>query len=521
MRQTSRCTRQWTATCYALTLTHTGTGSDPTASPANSTGCAAGQYAAGAVISLTAAPASGWTVGSWTGTDNDASTSTTNQVTMPAAAHAASVAYTEIQPACNWLVRTHTGAGSNPVASPIRSTGCAVGLYVADEVITLTAAPDSGWTVGSWLGTNDDTSTSTTNTVVMPDWPQTVTVNYVEIPPVCYALTLTHTGTGSDPAASPTNSTGCSAGQYVAGAVISLTAAPGSGWKVGSWTGTDDDASTSTTNQVTMPAAAHAASVTYTEIQPTCYALTRIHTGNGTDPVASPANSTGCTSGQYVAAAVITLTATPGSGWTVGSWIGTDNDGSAATTNQVTMPAAVRTVTVNYIEIPPTCYALTLTHTGTGTDPAPSPANSTGCAPGQYLAGTVVSLTATPGAGWTVGSWSGTDNNASTATTNTVTMPAAARTATVNYVQIFSLTIAVDPLGSGTTNPAVGVHTYTSGAVVAVTATPAAGYKFDSWSGACTGAGSCSVTMDANKTVTAHFSVRTYYLYLPLISKNQ
>ena len=173
-----------------------------------------------------------------------------------------------------------------------------------------------------------------------------------------------------------------------------------------------------------------------------------------------------------------------------------------------------------YLDVPPTCYALTRTHTGTGTDPVVSPANSTGCSAGQYLAGAVVSLTATPGSGWTVGSWTGTDNNASMSTTNTVTMPAAARTAIVNYVQItHTLTVAVDPAGSGATNPAVGVHTYAPGAVAAVTATPAAGYKFDYWTGACTGAGSCLVTMDANKTVTAHFTKVAYYLYLPLVNK--
>ena len=39
-------------------------------------------------------------------------------------------------------------------------------------------------------------------------------------PPTCYALSLSHTGQGSNPVASPTNSTGCSTGQYVAGETI-------------------------------------------------------------------------------------------------------------------------------------------------------------------------------------------------------------------------------------------------------------------------------------------------------------
>ena len=85
-------------------------------------------------------------------------------------------------------------------------------------------------------------------------------------PPTCWVLTLTHTGSGSDPAASPTNSTGCSAGEYHVGETISLSGAvPTSGWVISSWTGTDDDASIATTNVVTMPDSAHGAAVNYVE----------------------------------------------------------------------------------------------------------------------------------------------------------------------------------------------------------------------------------------------------------------
>ena len=70
---------------------------------------------------------------------------------------------------------------------------------------------------------------------------------------------------------------------------------------------------------------------------------------------------------------------------------------------------------------------------------------------------------------------------------------------------MFNLTISVDPSNGGTTNPAVGVHAYTEDSLITITPTPAAGYAFDHWSGACSGSGSCSVTMDADKSVTAHF----------------
>lgn len=80
--------------CYTLTLTHTGSGGDPVASPARSSVCAApGQYIVGAVINLSASPANGWMVSAWSGTANDSSTSITNTLTMPPNHHTVGVVY--------------------------------------------------------------------------------------------------------------------------------------------------------------------------------------------------------------------------------------------------------------------------------------------------------------------------------------------------------------------------------------------------------------------------------------------
>ena len=85
--------------------------------------------------------------------------------------------------------------------------------------------------------------------------------------PTCYALTLSYTGQGSDPTASPTNSADCGTGQYVAGASIDLSGAvPATDWQISGWSGTTNDISTASTNTVTMPASIHTASVNYTAI---------------------------------------------------------------------------------------------------------------------------------------------------------------------------------------------------------------------------------------------------------------
>ncbi len=72
----------------------------------------------------------------------------------------------------------------------------------------------------------------------------------------------------------------------------------------------------------------------------------------------------------------------------------------------------------------------------------------------------------------------------------------------------YRLTVAADPPGGGATLPTAGVHTPNQHTIVDVTAEPAAGCVFDHWSGVCAGAGACQVTMDGDRSVTAHFTVR-------------
>lgn len=50
-------------------------------------------------------------------------------------------------------------------------------------------------------------------------------------------------------------------------------------------------------------------------------------------------------------------------------------------------------------------------------------------------------------------------------------------------------------------------ESYTQGTEVMLSATPAQGFTFQGWQGACSGSASCIVSMDANTTVTAVFTV--------------
>ena len=68
------------------------------------------------------------------------------------------------------------------------------------------------------------------------------------------------------------------------------------------------------------------------------------------------------------------------------------------------------------------------------------------------------------------------------------------------------------PTGGGSVTRTPNNIFYSIGDVVTVTQTPAAGYTFSGWSGACSGSGSCVVTMGGNRTVTANYTPIEYTL---------
>ena len=88
-----------------------------------------------------------------------------------------------------------------------------------------------------------------------------------------------------------------------------------------------------------------------------------------------------------------------------------------------------------------------------------------------------------------------------------------ARNVTATFTaQTYTLSVTASGTGTVTSSPS-GVNcgstcsaSYSSGTSVTLTATPAAGSTFTGWSGACTGTGSCVVSMTAARSVTATFA---------------
>ncbi|MGA2371474.1 MAG: choice-of-anchor tandem repeat GloVer-containing protein [Candidatus Korobacteraceae bacterium] len=89
-------------------------------------------------------------------------------------------------------------------------------------------------------------------------------------------------------------------------------------------------------------------------------------------------------------------------------------------------------------------------------------------------------------------------------------------------LELESTTLVVSTLGSGTISstdgfincPGVCSHNYSKNAPVTLNASPLQGWSFTGWSGACTGTGSCNLTINQNLAVTANFTQGPVYYTL-------
>jgi hypothetical protein len=88
----------------------------------------------------------------------------------------------------------------------------------------------------------------------------------------------------------------------------------------------------------------------------------------------------------------------------------------------------------------------------------------------------------------------------------------AASAPTPTFTLTVSKTGSAAGSGSVTSSPA-GIdcgatcsHVYAKGTVVTLTAHTVVGFRLDGWSGACTATGTCTITMNADQTVSAAFN---------------
>lgn len=156
---------------------------------------------------------------------------------------------------------------------------------------------------------------------------------------------------------------------------------------------------------------------------------------------------------------------------------------------------------------------LTVTKTGSGagavtSSPAGISCDSTCSAP---FAAVPVTLTATAQAGSVFSGWSG---GGCSGTGACHLQLSGDKQVTARFTLLKTLTVTNAGRGSGavSSRPAgiscgsTCTHRFATGSSVTLTARPSPGSRFAGWSGACSGTGSCKVTMNADHDVTATFA---------------
>jgi uncharacterized repeat protein (TIGR02543 family) len=192
----------------------------------------------------------------------------------------------------------------------------------------------------------------------------------------------------------------------------------------------------------------------------------------------------------YYYGAVVTLTASENPGYSFDHWSGDASGSNPVTT--VTMTGD-KSVVAHFTQ---DVYTLSIS-----VDPVAG--GSVGAVPAPpYYYGAVVTLTASENPGYSFDHWSGDASGSNPVTTVTMTGD---KSVVAHFVQKeYTLTIIVDGQGTVTKDPSLPTYLY--GTAVELTATPDSDWVFSSWSGDLNSTQNPqSITMDGNKTITAHF----------------
>lgn len=431
-----------------------------------------------------------------------------------------------------------TGMGSVAI-SPATMTPCASSVapgttctnnYAYNTMVTLTATAGGTSVFTGWGGDCSSAGSAMTCMVTMAA-ARNVSAAFA---PNVASLNVTTSGTTQGTVAGGAINCGSTCSAVVtSGTMVTLTATANTanGYVFSSWGGACASAGSNSMCTVTISGVTNV-SATFALATRTIDVTVTGPAGGG---VVTDGSGHSCASGtcsqSYPFGSMVTLTATPNSGYTFAGWTncplvaGTTCTYASLTANQTVSAAfAVSNVTIG----------LTLGGTGGGAVTGNgfnchSPSIAGDVCTVTVPSGTAMSLTATPGVGSTQGAWGGpcTGNGSTCAFTATSSVPSITKDFTL---QQYTLTVALSPTTppGGTvvsTQPASPViscgsacsRTFDYNTVVRLSETPNAGFRFGGWSVSTCGTNTtCDVTMTSAQTVTATFvPVRTLSVSIP------
>ena len=473
-------------------------------------------FTSGGTVTLTENPASGWAFSSWGGACSGSGSCTIDASGTANDIVDANFASTGAGTTQSTLAVTYSGNGfvSGPENAPHGSTiDCGTDgttpatkcgwTALTGSTLTIFETPQGGGSFSGWGGACSGQSQScsvqlTSDSSASATWAAAGSTKN---------LSVTLTGSGSVSGGGIHCPSTCSTSEPE-GALVTLSANPSSGYVFTGW-GSPCSGTSSCT--VTMSVDTSVTATFSPVLSVTVNGAGNVSGGSGAINCGSGAN---ICSANFAQNASVTLVATPSTGATFNGWTGAC--GGTSTTCTVSMVAA-RSVVANFSS----GFTLSVSVSGSGT------VSGGGISCGSQgsvcsvvpAANTNVTLSAQPDSGSTFSGWGGACSG--TSTTCTVSM-----TAAKSVSATFSsgggggppqLSVSVSGSGrvsGGGINCGEGGATCsvneTAGASVTLSESPASGYVFSGWGGACSGkTATCTVTVRSSTSVSAAFTKKS------------
>ena len=529
---------------YTLTVAPTGMGT-VTSAPAGIT-CGADcteAYVTGTSVTLTAEPAPGWEVATWTGTGTSCGAAQHTCTTSMTLARTVAV---EFRPLYTVSVTvggsgagTVTGSGLNCASG---TTGTCAVQVISGTSVTLTQAAATAATgtrnvFTAWGGDCAAAGTATTCTLTVTA-ARTAATTFTRQHQLTLAITSVSGGMGSM-TANPGAFT-CASGTctrfYDVGTALTVTATPATGLDVLQSVTGDCSASPCTLTmdapkaataaflptpgnlEVLLPAAGGSLDFGARQVGTGATSATqtiRIRNNGGTATGTLDTTITGAGASAFTAVTDGCDALMLGVGLTCDITVRFNptavGDQTAVVTVRDTASGAAQGVTASGTGT----GVVTVTKTGNGSIASAPAGVACGATCSASFAAPPVTLTATADPGWIFDSWGGACTAAGTATTCSLTLAGASTSVSALFRPLYTLSVAT--MGSGTvTSAPAGItcgadcsEAYVTGTSVTLTAEPAPGYEVYAWTG--TGAvcnamqRTCTVSMTQARSVGVEF----------------
>ena len=497
---------------FKLTVTKSGTGTGTVTSTPAGISCGAtcsAEFEEGKEVELKAEAAAGSEFVKWGGACAGTGTC---KVTMSAAKEV-TAEFKLLAKAKFKLTVTKSGTGTGTVTSTPAGISCGATCsaeFEEGKEVELKAEAAAGSEFVKWSGACAGSGTCKVTMSAAKE----VTAEFKLLAKAKFKLTVTKSGTGTGTVTSTPAGISCGAtcsAEFEEGKEVELKAEAAAGSEFVKWGGACAGTGTC---KVTMSAAKEV-TAEFKLLAKAKFKLTVTKSGTGTGTVTStPAGiSCGATcSAEFEEGKEVELKAEAAAGSEFVKWSGAC---AGSGTCKVTMSAA-KEVTAEFKLLAKAKFKLTVTKSGTGTGTVTSTPAGISCGAtcsAEFEEGKEVELKAEAAAGSEFVKWGGACAGTGTCK---VTMSAAKSVQAIfKTIPIRKLRVIKSGSGSGTVTSLAPIADIDcglaceaelqAGTEVELTANPDPGSAFFRWSGACTGTGTCKVTMSSAKTVHATF----------------